>query len=179
MAVCCKNLTLSVLSSRSALSMLVGALFKKFGLFLNTPRIAVLDTLIYIYIYIYLTAIGLTPGGSGTVHIYTQTIHRIQKTVSHLDGKYLHYSRGISKRAGISHLKSEHTSQAHIHQFKNLRRNFHCCSTNIYFNQESVLEYLTPFYAKIKVPKTSPAFKHTQKGRKFKIENKERNYSCF
>jgi hypothetical protein len=25
---------------------------------------------------IYLTAIGLTPGGSNTVHIYTQTIHR-------------------------------------------------------------------------------------------------------
>ena len=25
---------------------------------------------------IYSTAIGLTPGGSGTVHIYTQTIHR-------------------------------------------------------------------------------------------------------
>ena len=24
-----------------------------------------------------LTAIGLTPGGSSTVHIYTQTIHRI------------------------------------------------------------------------------------------------------
>jgi len=24
----------------------------------------------------YLTAIGLTPGGSSTVHIYTQTIHR-------------------------------------------------------------------------------------------------------
>ena len=24
---------------------------------------------------IYLTAIGLTPGGSSTVHIYTQTIH--------------------------------------------------------------------------------------------------------
>jgi len=22
------------------------------------------------------TAIGLTPGGSGTVHVYTQTIHR-------------------------------------------------------------------------------------------------------
>ena len=27
-------------------------------------------------IYIFLTAIGLTPGGSGTVHIYTKTIHR-------------------------------------------------------------------------------------------------------
>jgi hypothetical protein len=25
---------------------------------------------------IYLTAIGLTPGGSSTVHIYTQAIHR-------------------------------------------------------------------------------------------------------
>jgi hypothetical protein len=29
-----------------------------------------------IYIYIYLTAIGLTPGGSSTVHIYTQTVPR-------------------------------------------------------------------------------------------------------
>ena len=28
-----------------------------------------------LYIYI-LTAVGLTPGGSSTVHIYTQTIHR-------------------------------------------------------------------------------------------------------
>jgi uncharacterized membrane protein YcfT len=39
MAVCCQNLTLGALSSRSALSVLVGALFKKFGLFLNTPHI--------------------------------------------------------------------------------------------------------------------------------------------
>ena len=38
MAVCCQNLTLGALSSRSALSVLVGALFKKFSLFLNTPR---------------------------------------------------------------------------------------------------------------------------------------------
>jgi hypothetical protein len=29
----------------------------------------------YIYGMIYLTAIRLTPGGSSTVHIYTQTIH--------------------------------------------------------------------------------------------------------
>jgi len=34
--------------------------------------------LILLHIYIYLLiAIGLTPGGSSTVHIYTQTIHRI------------------------------------------------------------------------------------------------------
>jgi hypothetical protein len=30
-------------------------------------------------IYTYLTAIGLTPGGSSTVHIYTQTVLRIQR----------------------------------------------------------------------------------------------------
>ena len=29
---------------------------------------------------IYLAAIGLTPGGSSTAHIYTQTVHRIQRT---------------------------------------------------------------------------------------------------
>jgi len=28
---------------------------------------------------IHLTAIGLTPGGSSTVHIYTQTIHRTKQ----------------------------------------------------------------------------------------------------
>jgi hypothetical protein len=33
MAVCYQNLSLGALSSRSALSVLVGALFKKFGLF--------------------------------------------------------------------------------------------------------------------------------------------------
>jgi hypothetical protein len=36
MAVCCQNLPLGELSSRSAPSVLVGALFKKFGLFLDT-----------------------------------------------------------------------------------------------------------------------------------------------
>jgi len=41
MAVCCQNLALGALSSRSAISVLVGALFKKFGLFLNTPRMLI------------------------------------------------------------------------------------------------------------------------------------------
>jgi hypothetical protein len=34
---------------------------------------------IYIYIYIYITAVGLAPGGSNTSHIYTQTVHIIQR----------------------------------------------------------------------------------------------------
>jgi len=37
MAIWCQNLMLSALSSRSALPMLVGMLFKKFGIFLNIP----------------------------------------------------------------------------------------------------------------------------------------------
>jgi hypothetical protein len=39
MAVCCQNLPLGALSSRGAPSVLAGELFKKFGLFLNTPCI--------------------------------------------------------------------------------------------------------------------------------------------
>jgi hypothetical protein len=39
MAVCCQNLPLGALSSRSAPSVLGGALFKKFGLFLNNAEI--------------------------------------------------------------------------------------------------------------------------------------------
>jgi hypothetical protein len=38
MVVCCQNLPLGALSSRSAPVVLVGELFKKFGLFLNTWR---------------------------------------------------------------------------------------------------------------------------------------------
>jgi hypothetical protein len=34
----------------------------------------------HMFIYLFVTAIGLTPGGSSTVHIYTQTVHRIQRT---------------------------------------------------------------------------------------------------
>jgi len=34
-----------------------------------------------IYDMIYLTAIGLIPGGSGTVHIYTQTIQRTTQAI--------------------------------------------------------------------------------------------------
>jgi hypothetical protein len=33
-----------------------------------------------LYNYIYITAIGLTPGGSNTAHIYIQTVHRIHRT---------------------------------------------------------------------------------------------------
>jgi uncharacterized integral membrane protein len=34
---------------------------------------------------IYLTAIGLLPSGSGTVHIYTQTIHRTTQITTNVE----------------------------------------------------------------------------------------------
>jgi hypothetical protein len=36
---------------------------------------------------VYLTAIGLTPGGSSTVHIYTQTIHRTARSTQTIHRK--------------------------------------------------------------------------------------------
>ena len=44
---------------------------------------------------IYLTAIGLTPGGSSTVHIYTQTIHE-----QHNRHKTIHRTTQLRKSAG-------------------------------------------------------------------------------
>jgi hypothetical protein len=38
-----------------------------------------------IYIYIYLTAVGLTPAGSSTSHIYTQTVHITQRKENNTD----------------------------------------------------------------------------------------------
>jgi hypothetical protein len=42
MAVCSQNVTLNVLSSRSTLSLLIGALFEKLSRFLNIPRMSIL-----------------------------------------------------------------------------------------------------------------------------------------
>jgi hypothetical protein len=50
MAVCCQNLTAGALSSTSTLSVLVGKLFKKVGLFLNMPCISPL--LLYIIVFL-------------------------------------------------------------------------------------------------------------------------------
>jgi len=36
-------------------------------------------------LYILLTAVGLSPGGSSTVHIYTQTIHRTTQNKQHME----------------------------------------------------------------------------------------------
>jgi len=51
-----------------------------------------------------LTAIGLTPGGSSTVHIYTQTIHRTTQLAT-LVGKH----SGIRAQSGHTKINDELT----------------------------------------------------------------------
>ena len=51
---------------------------------------------------IYLTAVGLTPGGSSTVHIYTQAIHEQRnghKTI-HRTTQFIHGTTQLRKSAG-------------------------------------------------------------------------------
>ena len=43
-----------------------------------------------------LTAIGLTPGGSSTVHIYTQTVHRTTQNKQYIEHNNLWESAGRS-----------------------------------------------------------------------------------
>jgi hypothetical protein len=51
MEVCCQNLPLGAFSSRGAPSLLVGELFKKFGLFLNTGVKDFPDiTVVFVYV---------------------------------------------------------------------------------------------------------------------------------
>ena len=53
-----------------------------------------------------LTAIVLTPGGSSTVHIYTQTIHRTTQLTT-LDGKF----SGIRAQSGQTEINGELTAR--------------------------------------------------------------------
>jgi len=66
--------------------------------------------LIFLFLLIYLlTAIGLTPGGSSTVHIYTQTIHRTtQLTI--LFGRL----SGIQTRSGQTKINDELTLMGRV-----------------------------------------------------------------
>ena len=61
--------------------------------------------LIWYYMVYLLTAIGLTPGGSSTAHIYTQTIHRTTQLTT-LVGRL----SGIRTQSGQTKIKDELTA---------------------------------------------------------------------
>ena len=50
-----------------------------------------------------------------------------------------------------------------INLYKNLRTKVMECCANIYFNQQCIFKKVTPNYAKIKIPYTSPATNISQK----------------
>jgi hypothetical protein len=50
-----------------------------------------------------------------------------------------------------------------ILKFENVLSKLYKCNANIYFIKQCLKNHLTPSYANIKVPNTSPAHKHTQK----------------
>jgi hypothetical protein len=43
-------------------------------------HVVALGEKLLLFLLLFITAFGLTPGGSSTVHIYTQTVHRTQRT---------------------------------------------------------------------------------------------------
>jgi len=65
---------------------------------------AVLVPMINYLIYL-LTAIGLTPAGSSTVHIYTQTIHRTTQLTTLVGRLY-----GIRSQSGQTKINDELTA---------------------------------------------------------------------
>jgi hypothetical protein len=81
---------------------------------------------------IYLTAIGFPPGGSSTVHIYTQTIHRITQFTNRKNADRAPSLRGIpwhlltteekagknlsqgSRRMPVGTMKTEYTENVFV-----------------------------------------------------------------
>jgi len=62
----------------------------------------------------------------------------------------------------MAHLKIINASRGPIHAYEYLKRKLYNCNANIYFNQQCSRKQLIPNYAKIKIPKTSPAARFTQ-----------------
>jgi len=60
-----------------------------------------------------------------------------------------------------------------------LKRKLYNCNASIYFNRKCLNKKLTPSYAKIKIPNTSPAHKHTQqKASKLRIKDEIKYLHC-
>jgi len=62
---------------------------------------------------------------------------------------------------GMADLKIVNASQSLIRRFTSLKKRLYNCNANIYFNRQCLKRKLTPSYARIKIPNTSPAHKHT------------------
>jgi len=64
---------------------------------------------------------------------------------------------------GMMKLMIINASQGCIQKYESLKSKLYKCNASIYFNKHCLKRQLTPTCANIKVPNTSPAYKHTQK----------------
>ena len=62
----------------------------------------------------------------------------------------------------MAHSRIMKASQSSINKIESLKRKLSNCNASVYFNRKCVRQTLTPVYAKIKIPNTSPACRHTQ-----------------
>ena len=62
----------------------------------------------------------------------------------------------------MTHVLDSNASQRLIRLYENLKRKLYSCNACIYFNEQCLTRKLTPTYAKVKVPNTSPAHAHTK-----------------
>jgi Arc/MetJ family transcription regulator len=71
---------------------------------------------VIIYIYIYITAIGLTPGGSSTPHIYTQTVQQYS-THLHTNSTAVHHTFTHKQYSSTPHIYTQTVQQyiTHLH----------------------------------------------------------------
>ena len=77
------------------------------------------------------------------------------------------------------HPKVIDASRSLIHQFTNLKRKLYNCNASIYFNRQCLNKQLTPSYATIRIPNTSPAHRHTQrKVAKMRIKDEIKFLHC-
>ena len=75
-------------------------------------------------------------------HIYCQTI--------------------VKHTTGMTHIRIMNASRGSIRKHEELKRKLYKCNANIYFNKQCLKRHIIPCYAKIKIPNTSPAHRHTQ-----------------
>jgi len=73
-----------------------------------------------------------------------------------------HCTFHVTHTTGMPQFKIISASQSSIHIFTSLKRQIYNCNASIYFNKQCLIKKLTPTYANITIPNTSPAHKFTQ-----------------
>ena len=68
----------------------------------------------------------------------------------------------LTNTTRMTHLEDDNASRGSIRRHKNLKRKLYNCKAKIYFNDQCLRRWLTPSYARIRIPNNSPAHKHTQ-----------------